>query len=102
MDTELYRFSDRCSVADSDGRSEDVDASASHNPAPELQCDVQEPVEGAVEPHSSQEASANDSGSLLGCLTEIIEQLRQSEAPANDAGSSMGCVTQVQDNSSQV
>ncbi|KAG7238648.1 hypothetical protein INR49_030722 [Caranx melampygus] len=88
--------------ADFAGRSEDVDASVSHSPVPEVQCDVQEPAEGAVEPHSSQEASANDSGSLLGCLTEIIEQLSQSESPTNDAGSSVDSVTQGQDSSSQL
>ncbi|XP_022624536.1 transcription factor TFIIIB component B'' homolog [Seriola dumerili] len=87
--------------ADSGSHSEDVHASVSHEPVCELQPDIQEPVEGAVEPHSSQESSLNDSGSLLGCLTEIIEQLSQHDSPRNDAGSSLGCVTQAQDHSSQ-
>ncbi|XP_056259503.1 transcription factor TFIIIB component B'' homolog isoform X1 [Seriola aureovittata] len=87
--------------ADSGSHSEDVHASVSHEPVCELQPDIQEPVEGAVEPHISQESSLNDSGSLLGCLTEIIEQLSQHDSPRNDAGSSLGCVTQAQDHSSQ-
>lgn len=89
-----------CSRADCGDRSGAVDASVSYNPVPELQCDVQQPVEGAVEAHSSQDASANDS-SLLGCITEIIEQLSQSESPVNP-GSSLACATQGQGSSLQV
>ncbi|XP_071321461.1 transcription factor TFIIIB component B'' homolog isoform X2 [Trachinotus anak] len=87
--------------ADSGAHSEDVNASVSHQPMTELRPDIQEPVEGAVEPYSGQEGPSNDAESLLGSLTEIIEQLSQHDPPTNDAGPSLGCVTQVQDNSFQ-
>ncbi|XP_040914516.1 transcription factor TFIIIB component B'' homolog isoform X2 [Toxotes jaculatrix] len=82
--------------------SERVDASVSHKPVSKLQPDIQEPVEGAVEPRSPlSESPPNDAGALLGSLTQIIEQLSEHDSPPNDAGSSLDCVTQTPDNSSQ-
>ncbi|XP_029372171.1 transcription factor TFIIIB component B'' homolog isoform X2 [Echeneis naucrates] len=74
---------------------------ASHKPKTERRPGNLEPAEGAIEPHSSQEASLHEDGSLLGCLTEIIEHLSQPDSSTNDAGSSLGCVKQVQDDSFQ-
>ncbi|GLD51698.1 transcription factor TFIIIB component B'' homolog [Lates japonicus] len=86
--------------ADPGTRSEGVNASISHSSVSKLQPDILEPVEGAIE-YSNQESPPNDDGALLGCLTQIIEQLSQHDSAPNDAGSSQGCVPQVPDNSSQ-
>ncbi|XP_058473046.1 transcription factor TFIIIB component B'' homolog isoform X2 [Solea solea] len=76
--------------------SEDRDASVSHDPVSKLQPDNPEPVEGAIETHSKPECPPSNTESLLGCLTQIIDQ-----PSPNDAASPLGCLTQVLDTSSQ-
>ncbi|XP_034752722.1 transcription factor TFIIIB component B'' homolog isoform X2 [Etheostoma cragini] len=80
--------------------SEDVDALFCHKLVSELQPDIQEPVEGAIEQCSNQNTSPSDAGSLLG-LTQVIEQRSQHDPPPNVAGSSLGCVTQLLDRFTQ-
>nr|XP_043868058.1 transcription factor TFIIIB component B'' homolog isoform X1 [Solea senegalensis] len=76
--------------------SEDRDASDSHDPVSKLQPDNPEPVEGAIETHSKPGCPPSNTESLLGCLTQIIDQ-----PSPNDTASPLGCLTQVLDTSSQ-
>ncbi|XP_044189507.1 transcription factor TFIIIB component B'' homolog isoform X1 [Thunnus albacares] len=71
---------------DSGTCSEDVNASGSHRPVTELQPDIQEPVEGAIEPLSNNESSLNDAGMPSGCVTQAPENSSQDASTSSAAG----------------
>ncbi|XP_033502895.2 uncharacterized protein LOC117269742 isoform X2 [Epinephelus lanceolatus] len=71
-----------------------MDASAC-KPVSEHQPEILEPAEGAIEQCSDPNSPPNDSGSSLGCLTQVMEQLNQHDSTPDVAGSSLGCVKQV-------
>ncbi|XP_051268098.1 transcription factor TFIIIB component B'' homolog isoform X2 [Dicentrarchus labrax] len=87
--------------ADSGICAQSVDATISDKPVSELQPDIQEPVEGAIEQHSSLNCPPSDAVSSLGCLTQVTEQLNQQDLPSKVAGAPVGCVKEVPDNSVQ-
>ncbi|XP_035523717.1 transcription factor TFIIIB component B'' homolog isoform X2 [Morone saxatilis] len=87
--------------ADSGICAQSADASVFDKPVSELQPDIQELAEGAIEQHSSQNCPPSDAVSSLGCLTQVTEQLNQQDSPSKVAGASLGCVTEVPDNSAQ-
>ncbi|XP_049909320.1 transcription factor TFIIIB component B'' homolog isoform X4 [Epinephelus moara] len=73
---------------------EGMDASVC-KPMSEHQPEILEPAEGAIEQCSDPNSPPNDSGSSLGCLTQVMKQLNQHYPTPDVAGSSLGCVKQV-------
>ncbi|XP_070844622.1 transcription factor TFIIIB component B'' homolog [Chaetodon trifascialis] len=73
--------------ADSGSRLEGVDASASQQPASEVQPDVQKPAEGASEQRSNQNPPPHAAGSSQSCKKQKPESCSQShDASASSAG----------------